>query len=389
MSQNTILNLSAIKATMASKDPVQRNLQITQTYSDINLELSKLMGKQNVSWCAYATWASKTAGQFIRKDNIDNTILDFLRDKDWVKETLSKMPSALNWFGWKMKISDTHIYNILNETAQAASHQVAEGNLLVFSELAPLYEKFISIASKSTAYQQEDLQEFLDYLNSFEEEKNGNEKLKQAFTAYYQAIFEEDEKTKAELIFMANVLVGYHEQIRLDPAINNSIQAPIEEVLKKKLLGNIDQWLQGNIPSMIYYFIHPYLKSKVEPMVNNLADGWREVSTKRLMAIEVPDGQIDLSEDLPMISYSQGGMFPEVLKNIKNPTLQDILKQLDYTPDTTKGTGASDWGNLGDRMNFIADFFRSAQQDEKLFISPFSDNQIVAIKNGEIPSGKL
>mgnify|MGYP006943100029 CR=1 FL=1 len=82
-------------------------------------------------------------------------------------------------------------------------------------------------------------------------------------------------------------------------------------------------------------------------------------------------------------------IFPLDLETIDNADLQKVLIALDRSPDSTKGTAARDWGNLGERMNFIADFFRSDQQDRKLFLSPFNQEQTWAIKNGQIPAGKL
>ena len=47
---------------------VIRNLQITQGYYRISQGMRKLIGGKNISWCAFATHASKTAGQAIRHE---------------------------------------------------------------------------------------------------------------------------------------------------------------------------------------------------------------------------------------------------------------------------------------------------------------------------------
>ncbi|HOY18805.1 MAG TPA: hypothetical protein PLC89_15995 [Haliscomenobacter sp.] len=382
------IDLASIEAIVSNPNPVLRNLQITQTYSELNLALTKLLGKTNVSWCAYATWASKTAGKFIRLDNVDAAIAEFLRGKDWLHEMLEAVPGALTWFGWKVKINDSVLLKILNETAQASADEVAKGNLLVFAELAPLYAQFLQSVSGNAEQKEAELETFLTYLKSTQNDQD-YEKLVQAYFTYQQSIFETEPKAKAELLLLANVLVGYHEQIRLDPAINNSLNAPIEQVFKKKLLGGLERWIEASMPRFLFYLIAPILKASLKPVINKMAAHWRTISTRQLMRIEVPDGHLDLSEDIPLIAYHPKRMFPLDLETIHNADLQKVLIALDRSPDSTKGTAARDWGNLGERMNFIADFFRSDQQDRKLFLSPFNQEQTWAIKNGQIPAGKL
>ena len=55
----------------ASGDPSLRNLRITLCYSKLSLALAERFGRGNVNWCTFATWASKTAGRFIRLANLD------------------------------------------------------------------------------------------------------------------------------------------------------------------------------------------------------------------------------------------------------------------------------------------------------------------------------
>ena len=59
-------------------DNVVRNLRITHFYHEIAFAFSRLLDEKNVSWCAYATWASKNAGNFIREEGIDVQIQRYL-----------------------------------------------------------------------------------------------------------------------------------------------------------------------------------------------------------------------------------------------------------------------------------------------------------------------
>jgi hypothetical protein len=54
-----------------------------------------------------------------------------------------------------------------------------------------------------------------------------------------------------------------------------------------------------------------------------------------------------------------------------------------------KGSGAKNWTELGSRMAFIADLFRSRQQDRSLYDAPFTEQQIAVLRQGRMPMGPL
>ena len=54
----------------ALPDPVLRNLQITQCYHELAACLPGRTGP-GANWCTFATWASKQAGQTIRKEDLE------------------------------------------------------------------------------------------------------------------------------------------------------------------------------------------------------------------------------------------------------------------------------------------------------------------------------
>jgi hypothetical protein len=53
-------------------DPVIRNLNITQGYYELSQAMSKYTDG-NPNWCTFAVWASKQAGQSIRKEDLSHT----------------------------------------------------------------------------------------------------------------------------------------------------------------------------------------------------------------------------------------------------------------------------------------------------------------------------
>jgi len=53
-------------------NPVVRNLNITQCYYELSKAMGELIGI-NPNWCTFAVWASKQAGQSIRREDITRT----------------------------------------------------------------------------------------------------------------------------------------------------------------------------------------------------------------------------------------------------------------------------------------------------------------------------
>ncbi|HSL70052.1 MAG TPA: hypothetical protein VK864_07395, partial [Longimicrobiales bacterium] len=65
--------LEAVRTIALLPDPVERNLRITQCY----YELSKTIAARTAggaNWCTFATWASRQAGQSIRREDLQRAI---------------------------------------------------------------------------------------------------------------------------------------------------------------------------------------------------------------------------------------------------------------------------------------------------------------------------
>jgi len=102
-----------------------------------------------------------------------------------------------------------------------------------------------------------------------------------------------------------------------------------------------------------------------------------------MMMIEMPNfNRIRLGDDLV-------ARFPPILRKVTLPDLQALLAQIDPTPDSTIHSGAQLWGDLPDRLHFIADLFRCYQVDTRLLEPPFTDDQVVELKSGRLPPGRL
>jgi len=108
----------------------------------------------------------------------------------------------------------------------------------------------------------------------------------------------------------------------------------------------------------------------------------RRVVTEELMMLTLPGQVLRLGQDLP-------GGFPPDLATATDPELVAFLAPIDPTPDSLKGSGAVDWADLADRIHYIADFFRSQQENPVLRQPPFTPEQVRAIAEGRTPDGTL
>ena len=106
-----------------------------------------------------------------------------------------------------------------------------------------------------------------------------------------------------------------------------------------------------------------------------------------MAAPSLPTGQLRLGDDLPPLA--DGSIYPDVLRNITLNEAHELIAKFDYAPHTTRGSGARDWTDLGDRMNYIVDLFRSRQRDRGLLEPPYTPKQAAEIRAGRVPEGTL
>lgn len=379
----SLIDRERVEITVGLDDMVVRNLQITQAYHELERTLTSFFGPTDVRWCAFATWASKTAGRFIRGEEHVDIIRHFLAEAYPEMVHLGSVNEQLARMSGVAPLGNTFIYETLERITNGVSAAIAAGNLKVFRELGPLFIDFILQFRASTVFDRRERDRFLATLVPGATEDGGQGLLIRAFTHYYQARFTAEAKPRAELLLLANNLVGLHEQTRLQPEIESGLEAPIALLLMEVAKRHAHH----QIPSLLHRAVDAMIHTVVHPLIVPLQAIWRRVATEWLTRLELPEGIVRLGQTLP--SLPSGGMFPAALRAIDNAELRDLLILLDRTPDSLTGSAARDWGNLGDRMNLIVDLFRSRQQDEHLYQPPFSAEQVALIRAGERPSGPL
>jgi hypothetical protein len=373
----------------ALADPVIRNLQITQAYHELALAMTARTGIC-ANWCTFATWASKQAGQTIRREDFARLIEEILTAEPSAQAVgeIAASAQSLGAAQSEAEIEET-IADVLNPLSalDRASDAVARGNLKVFEEIGREFARFAADCVNDTAYDAAHIARFCNDLREGEP-PDGQRYLRQAFTRYYRAFFEPDAKTRAELILLANIEIGFHEQTRLQPEIAAALDAAFVErrafrVRVIKALFPPRGWRARLRLFLIRLFDRP---SPFDPVANLLLDEARRrarlVITKAVMRIGLPHGSLHLGDDLT-------ADYPDVLRQLALADLLALLSRFDPTPDSPRDSGAADWSLLPERLHFIIDMFRCYHNAADLFDPPFLPAQVAALKAGRLPDGAL
>lgn len=369
METNALTTPEAVRAVIANADPIVRNLQITQSYHELSAALNERYGGVDVAWTAHATWASKQAGTFIRNEEVPAPLRRFLaggRGAWWRPSTWLRRHRLLEY---------------ARATVADVAANIAAGNHQVYTRLARIFADYLSLARELGGPDPARLDALLDAV--VERDPSVDEPLRRAFVHYHAALFEGDARKRAELVFLANALVGWHEQIRLQEAIDGALSAPIRRALDDPER----RWTRWPLPGWLRRLGAAAFRTVFAPAIRHFEREWKQVATECLMTLGLPSGRLELGDDVPPLP--DGRMFPAALERIEHPEALELLARFDATPDTTRGSGARDWTMLEDRMNYIVDLFRSRQQEAEMLAPPFTPEQAAAIRVGRLPGGRL
>ncbi|MCW8805575.1 MAG: hypothetical protein OQK56_03860 [Ignavibacteriaceae bacterium] len=370
-------------------DPVIRNLNITQGY----YELSQVMSKYtdgNPNWCTFGVWASKQAGQSIRKEDLSRSFELLFHNSPEITLLVNSITQQSDVFKNlpEVKAISSFIVKVINPDAifSHSAKAVAEGNKIVFFEIGGEFARFLSVFKSEKDFTDENISKYCSAFKSGNPPE-GQQMLKDAFTTYFEARKQTEAKVKEEMILYSNLLIGYHEQTRLQPKILEALDAAIrdEDMLHKNILRQLlpGFWIR------LRYYISKFLQRKMplDEVVDQLLDlakqKIREIITDCLMTLYIP------ANELLMLGEDLKHKFPERLAHISDQKLKTLLNKIDPTPDSLKESGVKDWGDLSDRIHFIADLFRAYFEHHQLYDAPFTNEQVKVLKDERKPDGKL
>jgi hypothetical protein len=371
------LDADGVRAVVAIPDPVLRNLWITQSYFELGERLQRAVGGLDRTWCGFAVWASDTAGQSIRGEELPKAVQDLLRhdpahraDVDAVNRRLRPL-QAVKAAG---TLDGDDLVAAMREAIADVGRHIAHGNTLVYAELAPLFVAFLDCLGGGDPTE-DDVNAALDRAAT----DPIGDGLREAFHWYWLATRATDDTERAHAILAGNVLAVAHEQERLQDDIAASLNAGVSTA--GKVLGELlPRW----VPDFLGRLIRGPVAREVERLID---DVWDSVTTELLMTLRVPGAVLRLSHTLPALP--DGQLFPAELADLGDGDDAAPYRQWDRTSGTGRHDGAHDWVVLGERMSFIVNLFRSRQQDGTLSTAPFSAEQVETMEHGAVPPPPL
>jgi hypothetical protein len=386
----TTVLVEDVRRITAIPDPVVRNLQITQAYHDLSLGMAALTGA-GANWCTFATWASKQAGQSIRREDLLRAFERLLHEEPEVQDDATALLEAGAGLGGHRPRSLSGavalLWDAVNPAAafERTSDAVARGNRKVFEEIGAEFANFLALFSGGRP----DAAEIATFMAGLREgaPPAGQGLLREAFSHYLQALDVVAPRQKAQLLLLANLKIGFHEQTRLQPEIVEAMNAPVVD--PHTLRGRLVAELFPDPGSRVRYWLArlarraaPLLSARDRLAAETQRIG-RRVITASMMTLDLPGGRlVRLGEDL-------GGHFPDVLASVEQPELATFLRLVDPTPDRSQGASVEDWGDLDQRMRFIANLFRTYHLTAALLEAPFDASQVLDLRAGRLPQGRL
>lgn len=376
----------------ALADPVIRNLQITQCYHELSAVLRERTGG-NANWCTFAAWASKQAGQTIRKDDLAQALEQFIAFAPEPGRSAIFVAQVMQQLGARSNLDEitAAIWGSLNlpKAIDRTSQAVGTGNNKVFAEIGREFARFYAACLSDPTPDAHTIARFCEGLRPGDPPA-GQAYLRQAFTHLYNAFFETNDQQRAELMLLSNIEIGYHEQTRLQPEIKTALDGPFvaESEYLQRLLARLFPrtavlLLLSRRLIMQALGRPPLVELAIRGLLASALAAIRVFLTETLMTISLPkDITLRLWRDLT-------GAYPAALQQLSYPELSLLLERIDPTRDSLSDSGAVDWSNLTERLHFIVDLFRLYQQDADLFDPPFSPDQIVELKTGRLPAGSL
>jgi hypothetical protein len=377
--------VSEVTRIAAIGNPVIRNLEITECYSRLAASMAG-RGDRCSNWCTFATWASRQAGQTIRGEDLLDELQRELDRDGKLLHPISSLWRALIRRG--LFQPDTALGRMVAElhtpfdAFELASDAVARGNRKVFGEIGLEFARYLQECGPELQPDSAEFQRFLAGLRPGPPPE-GQQYLRQAFTRYQEQLSEPDPKRRAELLALANLEIGLHEQTRLQPEISEALD----------VARATDQELGRHLMRAMFPRAARRRRRLARPattllgllgvrLQREVAEVTRAVITRCLMVLMMSGTVLPLGRNLDATC-------PEILSTLENPELEELVARFEPKPPALDDCGARDWSDMTQRMHFISHLFRCYHERPELGDAPFTPEQVERFRAGAVPDGDL
>lgn len=333
-------------------DLVERNRQVTRGYCLFSQRFRSYLGTE-ATWPCFATWASAQAGRTVRKEDLLRALERRLGDSEAVRR-LVEGPLRLS--------AQAVLRSVLGlNPFERSSQAVSRGNIKVYAEIGATFARFLRLLESAPG--EAEVVSFARGLAAGPP-PDGQDLLKRAYPILFSALRKPAGKERSEAILLANTLIGYHEQTRLQPEIAESIDGAVWDAVEiKDRLADLLLPHAAPLRRVGHAVLRSTLLPALEPVLKEAQRLVREIVTERMMVLELPGEALRLGHDVT-------GAIPPALTELENAELRELLQQVDPTPGSLAGSGAVNWADFSERMHFIAELFRTRQFEPRLFEDP-------------------
>jgi hypothetical protein len=350
----------------AMTDAAARNRLITEAYSRLSAEVARRI-EGHANWCTYATWASRQAGVTIRHEDLADVVRDRMRRALHLRGLAETL---LEWVEDGALDLLQVVVDAVDELGplKRSSEAVGRGNRKVFQEIALQFSRWLTAFPDLHQISDADMERFSQQLTAGPAPE-GQDLLKQAFANYGSAARSANAGEKTQTMLLADLQIGFHEQIRLQPdikaAMDGALLEPgdIADFLAEKLTGH--EGRIGRAVERLRGLVESPMQRFSRMLADHIQEEVRTLITENLMSLWLPpDQELRLGRDLTR-------PFPEALQTLSDPALLTLFEKFrSAAADSETGSGVKDWANFNDRMGFIADLFRAYLDDRSLYVSP-------------------
>lgn len=315
-------------------DDGHRNALITRSYFEIGKRLRDRLGARNADWATTAAWASGAVGLIIRKQEASQSRVLRLAER-----------------------TTGGLYDRLLADVRA---NLEEGNRQVYSELGLAFAELAALCCAPDGWTSDDEVKFVEknlpstIRRSVPVRWQDRTDLEPAFRYYLEAMRLDDavadqRKRKSELIFAANVLATVSEQAGLQPYLNAAFEG-------------VARVLSGHA-----FLRLPFVRGGVQVVAYSAQALTQRMVTEFAIKVMVGDDALKVGT---RITPYEGRMWAPDLEELTDPRAIEVWEMYSRAHPDGRGSEASDWTLMEDRMNYITCFFRSRQQDDRLLRLP-------------------
>ena len=207
-------------------DPVIRNLQITRAYHDLSAAAAARLGPV-ANWCTYATWASKQAGRTIRKEDIQRALEAAFRTSPPPTGAASQVMTEASRFG--ADISVTTRSGLFGRSSILRPHWIGRAPRLPVATFACSRRSAASSRASTSSAAAMRPSTRTPSPGSWRVSRRANPRRTALpppglLSLPPGALRGRPGDARAQLILLANLEIGFHEQTRLQPEIAAALE---------------------------------------------------------------------------------------------------------------------------------------------------------------------